>query len=83
MSWNFTVTGTTKEAAKAAVMADKNVSEWKYCPVGVAEGICKAIDGMPEPDDNFKISVSTHGHAGSGGKEGGDNASFSIVYGPR
>ena len=86
MSCNFSVTGTTKEEAKAAVWANKSVCEWKYCPLLVADGICKAIDGMAEPQADAKIVISTHGHAnpdGSGGKQHGDTASISISYGPR
>ena len=82
MSWNFEVKGVTKEHAKAAVMADKNVSEWKYCPIPVAEGICLAINAVAEPEDAFVLVVKTHGHITPQGNQF-DNASFSITYGPR
>ena len=85
MSWNFMVKGATKAAVKAAVMADKNVAEWKYCPMPFAEGICISIDGLPEPQPGSELVVNTYGHVtdgGSGGKQHCDNASVSFSYRP-
>lgn len=82
MSWNFAVKGKTKQETKDAVMADKNVAEWKYCPIEVAEGICRAIDGVAEPDDANVLIVKTHGHITPQGNPF-DSASFAISYGPR
>ena len=82
MSWNFEVKGATKEQAKAAVMSDNNVAEWKYCPIAVAEGICRAIDGVAEPEDAFVLVVKTHGHVTPQGNQF-DNASVALSYGPR
>jgi len=85
MSWNFSVKGATKAEAKAAVMADKNVAEWKYCPVSFAEGICNAIDGLVEPQPGSEMVVYTYGHiadSGSGGTLGGDSANVSFSYRP-
>ena len=68
-------------------MSNRNVAEWKYCPIAVAEGICKAIDGVPEPQSDAKLVVFTYGHVtgdGLGGKQQhGDNVSVSISYEPR
>jgi hypothetical protein len=86
MSWNFMVKGATKEEAKAAVMSDKNVAAWKYCPLAVADGICKVIDGVSEPHSDAALIVTTHGyvnHDGLGGTEHGDTVSVLISYGPR
>lgn len=86
MSWNFTVKGATREEAKVAVMSNPNVAEWKHCPLAVAEGICKVIDGVSEPQPDAALVVNTHGHItpdGLGGKEYGDATSVSISYGPR
>jgi hypothetical protein len=83
MSWNFTVEGQTKEEAKAAIMGNQNVKEWKYCPIEIAEGICRAIDGLAEPQQDAKLVVFTHGHVtagGGGGKKYGDSANVSISY---
>lgn len=82
MSWNFTVTGTTKEEAKAAVMADKNVSEWKYCPVAVAEGICRAIDALADPEEKYVLVVKTNGHVTPQGNPF-DNVTVALSYGQR
>lgn len=81
MSWNFTVKAPNVALLKKAVMDDKNVSEWKYCPEQFARGMCAAIDGMPEPLVGNEIQVTSHGHVHDGGGAAGvSNASFEITY---
>ena len=82
MSWNFEVKGKTKQEVKDAIMTNQNVAEWKYCPIPIAEGICKAIDGVAEPEDTFVLVVKTNGHVTPQGNQF-DNANFSITYSPR
>ncbi len=77
MSWSFQIQGTTKEEAKAAVMGEPSVAEWKYCPLDVAEGICKALDAFSEPPSGTVLVVSSNGHVGG---SSGDLATVTITY---
>jgi hypothetical protein len=86
MSWNLSVTGKTREEAAAAVMADKNVAEWKYCPSGFAAGIALALGGLSQPRPGYQMRVETSGHVNPDGIGGdsvsGDVARFSVSYEP-
>lgn len=80
MSWSFVEKGDSKEAVKTGVMNNQNVTEWKYCPVEVAEAICKIVAACGEPPEGSVLIVSTHGHIGT--SPGGDVVNVAISYGP-
>jgi hypothetical protein len=81
MSWSFTEKGDGKEAVKAGVMNNQNVTEWKHCPVAVAEAICKIVDACHEPPNGSVLSVATNGHIGTA-PSSGDVVNVAISYGP-